>query len=256
MLHYRFDKENLVLTLLPEGSLSESDFSRLSKKIDPLLETDGPLKGIIIEAEDFPYWQDFDGLLSHFKFVKDHHKSIRKVATVSNSKVLKSIPAIANHFVHAQVKSFDAAEAAAARKWVLEESASMEMVPFENQPVVGIRVKGKLTKSDIIMIEEAVDAKLDLYEKLSVYVEIEKFSGLTWQAFWEDLKYGLPKWRRFSKKAVVSQEDWVKNLYKIAGDLVPGIKVKHFSPDEVEKAKKWVKDIDAKPIAADHTKVN
>jgi hypothetical protein len=63
--------------LQPHGSLSESDFVRASEVIDPSIAEDGSLPGLIIIAKEFPGWESFGALVSHIKFVKNHHaKSI------------------------------------------------------------------------------------------------------------------------------------------------------------------------------------
>jgi len=61
-------------------------------------------------------------LLSHLRFVRDHHRRIRRVAVVSDSAFLTVAPKIASHFVGAQLRTFDAAERAAALAWIEAES--------------------------------------------------------------------------------------------------------------------------------------
>jgi hypothetical protein len=54
------------------------------------------------------------------KFIKDHHKKIKRVAAVTDSKFMSIAPMIANHFVSAEVKHFDYTDMDAAKKWVRE----------------------------------------------------------------------------------------------------------------------------------------
>jgi hypothetical protein len=100
-------KDKGVLIVSPEGPLTVSDFERLAEEIDPYVEQNGRLHGLMVYAESFPGWADFAALLSHLKFVKDHQSKIEKIAAVSDSGILKIMPSIASHFVKAEVKHFD-----------------------------------------------------------------------------------------------------------------------------------------------------
>jgi hypothetical protein len=72
----------------------------------------------MIEAPSFPGWENFAALLSHLRFVRDHHRRIRRVAVVSDSPLLAVAPKIASHFVSAELRTFDAASRAAALAWI------------------------------------------------------------------------------------------------------------------------------------------
>ena len=60
-------------------NLSEEDFKELTQVVDTYLATHEKLRGILIHTEHFPIWKNFQALMSHFTFVKDHHKSINKI---------------------------------------------------------------------------------------------------------------------------------------------------------------------------------
>ena len=57
----------------------------------------------------------FSAMLWHLRFVRDHHRQIRRIAVVSDNKILGVASRTASHFVSAQVRSFDAGNRAAAR---------------------------------------------------------------------------------------------------------------------------------------------
>jgi hypothetical protein len=96
-----------ITVVEPKGPLSEEDFAKLSAEVDAYLKDHDSLKGLLILAKQFPGWEDFEGLLHHIKFVRDHHRSIRRVALVSDTKLASIAPQLASHFVSAQVKGFD-----------------------------------------------------------------------------------------------------------------------------------------------------
>jgi hypothetical protein len=118
MLHHELLRDQGVLVLRPEGALRAEDFAALAGVVDPHLEKKGELKGLMVEAVAFPGWEDFAGLLSHLRFVRDHHRKVRRIAVVTDSKLLTVAPNIAKHFVSAEVKTFDAGRREAALAWI------------------------------------------------------------------------------------------------------------------------------------------
>ncbi len=121
MIQHEFLREKGILVIKPGGALRAEDFTALAGVIDPFIEQQGELKGLIIEATSFPGWEDFAALLSHLRFVRDHHRRIRRIAVVSDSTLLAVTPKIASHFVSAQLRSFEAAERPAALAWIEAE---------------------------------------------------------------------------------------------------------------------------------------
>jgi tRNA U38,U39,U40 pseudouridine synthase TruA len=122
MIKHELLREQGILVLRPEGALRAEDFTALAAAVDPYIEQHGELKGLMVEAKAFPGWEDFAALLSHLRFVRDHHRRVRRIAVVSDSTLLSVAPRFANHFVSAQVRSFDFSARAAALAWI--ESAA------------------------------------------------------------------------------------------------------------------------------------
>ena len=118
MLSHELLGDEGILIVSPRQSLESADFESVSQAVDPYIEQHGPLAGLLIDAESFPGWQNFGALLSHFRFVRDHHRNIRKVAAVTDDKLLSFLPAVASHFVAADVKHFPYADKQAALEWL------------------------------------------------------------------------------------------------------------------------------------------
>lgn len=107
MIHHELLKTEGILIITPDGQLESKDFKMLANTIDPYIETQGKLNGLMIYTELFPGWDNFAAFVSHIKFVKNHHQHIRKVALVTSSNFLSIIPSIIKHFVQAEIKRFD-----------------------------------------------------------------------------------------------------------------------------------------------------
>ena len=80
MVKHDLDQTDGILTVAPEGPLAAEDFAELMAEVDPYIECTGGLRGLLIETEAFPGWDGFGGLLAHLRFVRDHHRLIRRVA--------------------------------------------------------------------------------------------------------------------------------------------------------------------------------
>ena len=106
MLQIKLDKNAGIVTVTPSAPLNEQDFTYLASEMDPYIEKEGKLNGLIIQVESFPGWENFAGLISHLKFIREHHKKIEKVAAVSDGKIVSIMPQIVDHFVNAKVKYF------------------------------------------------------------------------------------------------------------------------------------------------------
>ena len=119
MIEHTLDAAQSILYLRPKSALEQGDFAQLAKTVDPHIEKTGGLAGLIIEAPRFPGWESFGAMAAHFRFVRDHHKRIRKVALVTDSAIGNVAQHLASHFVSAEIRHFAAGELEAAKQWVL-----------------------------------------------------------------------------------------------------------------------------------------
>ena len=122
MLEHKLLKDAGVLVVRPKEPLSTEDFAALAAEADSYIERNGALNGLMICAEKFPGWENLEGAVSHFKFVRDHHRKIAKVAFVSDSELLAILPRLAAHFVSADIKHFKRGEEAEALTWLSQGS--------------------------------------------------------------------------------------------------------------------------------------
>jgi hypothetical protein len=118
MLSHDLQRDHGILVLRPEGPLEKADFVTLSAQVDAYLENCAALRGVMICASSLPGWRDFGALLAHLKFIKDHVQRIEKVAVVVDGAFANIMPSIANHFVHAELRHFDARNEDSALAWL------------------------------------------------------------------------------------------------------------------------------------------
>ena len=120
MIDFTLDTTNAILHIRPKSSLEEADFEQLAKAVNPFITGTGDLAGLIIETPAFPDWLSFGAFVAHLRFVKDHHRHIRKLALVTDSALGNIAEKLASHFVAAEIKHFASTALDAARQWILE----------------------------------------------------------------------------------------------------------------------------------------
>ena len=119
MIEHTLDTVHAILYVRPMSSLEQGDFVQLAKTVDPYIEKTGDLAGLIIEAPVFPGWDSLGAMAAHFRFVRDHHKHIKKVGLVTDSALGDVAEHLASHFVSAEIRHFPAGEIEAAKAWVM-----------------------------------------------------------------------------------------------------------------------------------------
>lgn len=118
MIDAHLDPATSVLTLRPRSALEIRDFVDLAKTVDPQIEQHGDLAGLIIEAPHFPGWDSFGALVTHIRFVRNHHRHVTKIAVVTDSHLGDAAEHIASHFVAAEIRHFPADAMDEAREWI------------------------------------------------------------------------------------------------------------------------------------------
>jgi stage II sporulation SpoAA-like protein len=98
--------ESGVLVVEVTAPLRAQDFDALAATADAWLETHDALPGVVIHARQFPGWENAASMLRHFRFVRDHHRAVRRVALAADGKRADLIAGLAEHFVHAEIKRF------------------------------------------------------------------------------------------------------------------------------------------------------
>jgi hypothetical protein len=119
MIEYDLDTAHSILLVHPKAALDKSDFAELTKAVDPQIEATGELAGVIIDAPTFPGWDSFGTMLTHLRFVRDHHKRVKKVAVVTDSYIGDVAERLASHFVSAKVRHFPGEQLEQAQQWII-----------------------------------------------------------------------------------------------------------------------------------------
>ena len=117
---------------------------------------------------------------------------------------------------------------------------SIKLIPHRPDHIIGLEIDGWIDAEDIDRIVKIVEPRIDTGEKLRIYAEVNSWSGMSLGAFIKDLKFSLKHLKDFEKEAIVSDRKWLEALAALGNTLFSGIEVKHFTPDESDKALEWL----------------
>lgn len=123
MLTIQIDQTSGIALFEPHGLLSEDDFKSAAQLVDHYIEQYGKLNGLIIHTSSFPGWDSFEALISHVKFVKNHHKKIAYVAISTDSSLGNLAETVASHFISAEIKLFPFQALDLAKQWIKDRIA-------------------------------------------------------------------------------------------------------------------------------------
>lgn len=119
MIDHNLDTAHSILFIRPKSALAAEDFAAIARTVDPHIEATGDLAGIVIETPSFPGWDSFGAMAAHFRFIRDHHRHVKKIAVVTDSALGTVAEKLASHFVSAEIKHFALGQMEAAKKWIL-----------------------------------------------------------------------------------------------------------------------------------------
>lgn len=116
----------------------------------------------------------------------------------------------------------------------------MELIKDLPDDVVGIAARGKITAEDYEhVVIPSIEKKLKEHDKIKLLFVMSHFDGMELAALWEDATFGLKHWTDFSHLALVTDEEWTKNMTAFFAWMVPA-EVRVFTVGEEEAARAWL----------------
>lgn len=238
-------RENIAV-ITPEGLLRAEDIDELSRKINDYINETDRVPNLVLQTKSAPFWADFSALKKHLKFVQGHHSLVRKVAIVSDSKLLWLARLLVDHFVQAKVRRFNEDATDDAVAWAqTEDDHPGAIIELEGLPrdVVGIDIRGLITSQDYSgMLVPLIERRAKGHDKLKMICVLGTwFDGYSPGAMWDDLRFGFSHLTTFSKLALVTDQEWIRHSAKLFGMLMP-TEVMVFDLADLEEAKAWISE--------------
>jgi hypothetical protein len=121
---HRLLPEAGVIVVEVKEPLRSEDFDSLAVTADTWIDAHGTLNGIVLHAKSFPGWGNFESLITHIRFFRDHHRKVKRVALAADGEIASIGPALARHFVQAEINEFSYHDLDAAISWAQGGSES------------------------------------------------------------------------------------------------------------------------------------
>ena len=118
MIQHEMHHDKGVLIVKPFGPLTAEDFAAITRDASSYIESHGALDGFMICTKKFPGYKNIQGLWSHLRFVRAHHRKIKKVAFVSDSRFYEVASRMVSQCVQPKVKHFGSRHEANALHWI------------------------------------------------------------------------------------------------------------------------------------------
>ncbi|HUH01935.1 MAG TPA: STAS/SEC14 domain-containing protein [Kofleriaceae bacterium] len=124
-ISHRLLTERGVLVIEPTQPLRKSDFDVLARTVDPWIEREGRLHGLVIHTRDFPGWEDLGSLARHVQFVRDHQALIDRMAISGDMTMFSK--RIARRLMGPNVEQFAFEELDDAVSWAAAQPSATEL---------------------------------------------------------------------------------------------------------------------------------
>lgn len=119
----RLVEDRGVVVFEVKEALRVADFDALATTADTWIEAHGKLHGLVIHVRAFPGWESLSAMLRHLRFVRNHHREIRRIAFATDTKVAAIAPSIVKTFTAATAQTFPYDDLEKAVAWAGAERA-------------------------------------------------------------------------------------------------------------------------------------
>ena len=97
------------------------------------------------------------------------------------------------------------------------------------EPVAAI--SGKLTDAEYKNFIPKVEAVINEFGAIKLYVDMLDMAGWEWRVAWDDFAFGIKHWNNFTKLALVGEKRWEKFSAQVA-DKINKAEVRFFDRKE------------------------
>jgi hypothetical protein len=110
--------------------------------------------------------------------------------------------------------------------------------------VLGYEARGKLTKEELGAILADMEEAIDRFGRVNLLVYLPEIPRPDLGAIGEDLEFARKHTKDVERYAVVGGSALLHLVARLEGPLV-GIEIKHFEPDRLDEAWRWLHEDEA-----------
>jgi hypothetical protein len=116
-LSHELIEDRSLLVVEPHGRLRAEDLDAVAMTVDPWIEEHGPLQGVVVKAQEFSGWENLGSFVRQIRFVRDHHRKVKRIAWAGGGRLAHLAPRLAEHFVEAEIRHFEGDRISDAMDW-------------------------------------------------------------------------------------------------------------------------------------------
>lgn len=110
---------------------------------------------------------------------------------------------------------------------------------YEHTNIIGVEINGTVSSDDIVILEDAIETKLDVFPKIRMITHMVDHKGWTFTGLIKDFFNKFKHAKDIERSAVIANDSWDDSL-QLADQLTSG-EMKRFSPRHEKKADEWIR---------------
>jgi len=123
MLAYHLNPETGIVELRPRGPLEAQDFASLWLTMKSYIEDHGRLRGLLLELDRFPGFDDWDAIAAQIRFVRRNLPKVDRIALLTDNPWLEPLPDVLRLLTPLEVKRFPLERRGDAFAWIVSQRA-------------------------------------------------------------------------------------------------------------------------------------
>ena len=123
MLAYHLNPQTGIVELRPRGPLEAHDFTSLSLTMNTYIEDHGRLRGLLLELDRLPGFDDWDAVAAQLRFLRHHLPKVDRIALLTDNPWLEPLPDVLRLVTPVEVKRFPTERRGDAFAWIVSQRA-------------------------------------------------------------------------------------------------------------------------------------
>jgi hypothetical protein len=123
MLAYHLNPETGIVELRPRGPLEAQDFTSLSLTMKTYIEDHGRLRGLLLELDRLPGFDDWDAIAAQIRFVRRNLPKVDRIALLTDNPWLEPLPDVLRLLTPLEVRRFPLERRGDAFAWIVSQRA-------------------------------------------------------------------------------------------------------------------------------------
>lgn len=228
-----------------DGEIDAAGMRKFMTALEAKALTHGKVR-ILGNIKNLGGWDTFQTFWDSLKAKKDLWDSIEKYAVLTDNTILEKASNTVDWFApHLVLKTFKLSEGERAHQWLAEplpkrESKAIKLVDLGHDNILGLAIVGEMQLADYEKLDYYIQDKVEQYGKARIFLEIIELKGISFRAFWEDMKASIKHYKDVERVAVIGDQAWLKTSVKLGDLLTPGLDLGAFGTQERQRAISWL----------------